>query len=312
MQYGELRQRLETSAIATPFSCAMIVDNPSAYQCIVQAELSLAGSAMSDTTRGQASYLWERALKRVLFTIEGFQGRLWRQDEDGILASFPDVESGVLAAWEIRFRLSSLPPVSGVRVSLRAGCDYGRVQEIGDEIGGEAVLTSRKLMQAAQPGQILASRRVAMELAPMVRQSLAPFSSPAFPDDMLMELHFDPISSNHRPPKPTTPYCLHLEKDERRYLVDEESGVVSLGRDPACDLVVSNPKASRRHGWIGKVDGKFVVIDKSSNGTFVSFADGSETLVRNGQLALSGRGRISFGHAIEEGMADVFNFEVRL
>lgn len=282
------------------------------YRCIVHAEIRLEGSALFDPTRGDTSYIWERGMRRLTMAINGFQGTIIRQDENGILAAFADAESGLLAAWEMRFRLSTLPPAAGARLGMRAGCEFGRVSGLADEIVGEPVSMAERLAEIAHEGQIITTRRVAMELPHNLRHSLIAFCSPSFPDGTLMDVQLDMSASQPRSPRPVEPYCLHLEGTDRRYLVDEESGVVSLGRDPACDLVVSNPRASRRHGWIGKVNGRFMVIDKSSNGTYVIFDDGSAHTVHNSQLALQGRGRISFGSQAHDGHPDAYRFEVRL
>ena len=47
--------------------------------------------------------------------------------------------------------------------------------------------------------------------------------------------------------------------------------VLTLGRDPSCDLVLDHPTVSRLHAQIRKMDGNFVLFDlKSTNGTFVN------------------------------------------
>ena len=42
---------------------------------------------------------------------------------------------------------------------------------------------------------------------------------------------------------------------------------------------------------------KFVLVDISTNGTFVAAEDGSETRLRREQAILNGDGTISFGHS---------------
>lgn len=68
-------------------------------------------------------------------------------------------------------------------------------------------------------------------------------------------------------------------------------GIIA-GRNPSCDIVMSDLRVSSRHAWIGLIDGKPVLRDlHSSNGTFLNAHAGSpvtETELRSGDM-------ISFG-----------------
>lgn len=46
---------------------------------------------------------------------------------------------------------------------------------------------------------------------------------------------------------------------------------MTIGRSPRCDIVLSDPRVSSRHAWIGLVDGQTILRDlKSTNGTFLN------------------------------------------
>ncbi|MCP3101129.1 FHA domain-containing protein [Myxococcus sp. K15C18031901] len=66
--------------------------------------------------------------------------------------------------------------------------------------------------------------------------------------------------------------------------------VLTVGRQPDCDLVVNEPSVSKRHAklcWWGPQVGTTIVDLKSSNGTFVNakeVASGGEMHVRDGDL----------------------------
>jgi pSer/pThr/pTyr-binding forkhead associated (FHA) protein len=66
--------------------------------------------------------------------------------------------------------------------------------------------------------------------------------------------------------------------DGREYQVSES---IVIGRDAACDVVVANRDVSRRHAEILATPGGYLVVDSSTNGTFVN---GQRV---KGQLALS-------------------------
>ncbi|MBI1424405.1 MAG: FHA domain-containing protein [Gammaproteobacteria bacterium] len=71
-----------------------------------------------------------------------------------------------------------------------------------------------------------------------------------------------------------------------------------LGRAKDCDLAVNTELASRHHAQLVFRKGKFVLIDQSTNGTFVKTQGGKEVYVQSEALPLSGSGFISLGKAV--------------
>lgn len=76
--------------------------------------------------------------------------------------------------------------------------------------------------------------------------------------------------------------------------------VLTVGRQPDCDLVVEEPSVSKRHAqicWHGPQVGCTVVDLKSSNGTFINakeLASGGEAHVRDGDLLGFGDATFAF------------------
>lgn len=67
-------------------------------------------------------------------------------------------------------------------------------------------------------------------------------------------------------------------------------GGVSIGRDPSLSqLVVGDPRVSKKHAWVGYRDGSIVVVDRgSTNGTFVNGQRVRQTTVASGdRIALA-------------------------
>ncbi len=71
-----------------------------------------------------------------------------------------------------------------------------------------------------------------------------------------------------------------------------------LGRAKDCDLEVNSELASRHHAQLVFRKGKFVLIDQSTNGTFVKTQGGREVYVQSEAVPLSGSGFISLGKAV--------------
>lgn len=71
-----------------------------------------------------------------------------------------------------------------------------------------------------------------------------------------------------------------------------------MGRAQDCELMINSDLASRHHAKIVYRKGKFVLIDQSTNGTFVKPQGGKEVYVQSEQTPLAGAGFISLGKAI--------------
>jgi hypothetical protein len=63
------------------------------------------------------------------------------------------------------------------------------------------------------------------------------------------------------------------------------------------------------HARIERRRDKFVIVDQSSNGTYVTVAGEREILLRREELILRGKGHITFGHANPAGAGEVLRFQ---
>jgi predicted component of type VI protein secretion system len=83
---------------------------------------------------------------------------------------------------------------------------------------------------------------------------------------------------------------------------------VLIGRRSGCDLRVVSRHVSREHARVEYRDGVFILVDLSSNGTFVQSEGGEIADVFRGECQLRGRGVISLGRPVDEGTEDLIEF----
>lgn len=83
-----------------------------------------------------------------------------------------------------------------------------------------------------------------------------------------------------------------------------------MGRGDACDIIVQNGFASRQHIRIELRFGKFILVDQSTNGTYIRFSDGNVVRLVREEMVLRGSGSISLGQPYSENPADLVEFSV--
>ena len=90
------------------------------------------------------------------------------------------------------------------------------------------------------------------------------------------------------------------------------NGPVTIGRVPDCDFVVGDQRVSRVHARIEKIGQTVVVVDLSSFGTWVRFAENPATDValRRNECVLYDTGEISLGAGFDDFSAPVTAFRL--
>ncbi len=303
---------------------------------IVRGEIIGGVRLASRLGEAEAAHAVERCLKRVERVVDGFRGRLLRSGAGQISAAFPTPEEASLAAIEMQRRVADLPPASGVKLALRLG-----VHEAGNE--DQAGLIAAQLLELALPDQILCSREIMVEVARNIGvrvrdlHQLELSGGEAF---QVMELIWHELDEEEMPSTLTSTSLLALEDLERgaeamnnglpqhdfhpvlngqpklciRYrgkahLLDEKTPFLTLGREHSNDVVVEDSKASRQHARIERKDGRYYLVDMSTNGTFVTFSGEPELFLRRESLPLRGSGRLCFGVSARDPKAEQAEFE---
>jgi len=101
---------------------------------------------------------------------------------------------------------------------------------------------------------------------------------------------------------------LRLQFDDRELLVDERRASMSIGRAIDNDLAVKGHLISRWHARIVIGRRNFVLIDQSTNGTFIQTSDGDELFARHDSVQLKGQGMIGLGCLPEQGSQHTIRF----
>ena len=102
---------------------------------------------------------------------------------------------------------------------------------------------------------------------------------------------------------------LLLQFDNRERLVDVRHSSITIGRAENNDIVMKGHLISRVHARIEISHNRFIMLlDQSTNGTFVQTADGDELFVRRDSLQIRGRGMIGLGRVPERASPHTISF----
>jgi hypothetical protein len=207
-------------------------------------------------------------------------------------------------------RMHSELQVEGQSVAIRIGCHFGPVVLENRDIFGAAVHTANRMTSQAKAGQIMITAAMVDRLAPewrsAVRQiDVATLRGKASEDELFEVLWQKEDATSMLPAlalgrlKEQRPRRLHLHIQGQELVLDDRRTNIAIGRAEENDVVVKGNLISRLHARIEFNRNKFLLVDQSTNGTFVMSREGEESFVRRDSMPLKGEGMIGFGRAPE-------------
>ena len=287
--------------------------SPAEPVCILVAEVSGAEALVKALGAGEAKHAIDRCLHRVDRAVAAAGGSLVRREADRLSARFARCDAAVLAAADMFVRVEGLPPQRGLRLTVQVGIHQGAgAAASGSASGAEAA--AGRLAAVARPGQVLASNPAVIQLSEATRhfagtsavrgKAVDGFEWPVFPIHRRAGL-VTPGGSLARPPQ-----RLRVRHQHEVLYVEANRPVVLLGREPGNDVVIVDPRASRQHARIERREQGFVLIDQSTNGTYVAADGGAEHCVRRDEHPLDGAGRLGCGFSANAIERDLVFFEL--
>ena len=288
---------------------------------------SVSGNALLQERIGtaEAAQAVDRCIKRIQRAVEGFDGRFVRNIGDELMAVFDNLENAFQAALEMQKRIADLPPVSGLKLDLRIGFAYGTVREESGWFTGEAISNVACLADLAKPGQILTNLLVITALPAELRalsheldavatnvdgQKMRVFELGAPESTLSASLIFRSSHAHEIDHALLAGAGLCLNYAEEIFLLNDSKPLICMGRDIGSDVLVRDPRASRNHARIERIRGQIVLIDESTNGTYVTFEGKKEFVVCKTRCVLHGQGKICFAASAHSQNADCASFEV--
>jgi len=250
--------------------------------------------------------------------VRSFNGVVVNTIGDEIMCKFTSADHAVIAANRIH-EVFSAGPMDGfdVKISLRIGIDYGDVVSRDEDIFGDVVNVAARIANIAVGNQTIISEKVLMGLSYEQRTKTRKYDRIAVKGKSDLLTLFEVMREDRdvtiMRSSITSTYAnlvqsLHLVYQGKSVTVQSNSKPFVIGRSITSDLVVDADLVSRIHAHCAYRRGKFILIDQSTNGTFVKTAEGREVYLRREEIPLVGRGVISLGESSRADNGQILQF----
>lgn len=265
----------------------------------------------------------DRCLRRMERSIEAFSGRVIKTANGELMAVFNSADEAFQAGIEMLQRVDDLPPVSGVKLEIRVGFSFGPVGE-DDGVAADATVSAAACLAGlAKPGHVLTDLETRSVLSSSLARSTRDLGVAASsggaagevhlfealaPDLSLASARFADVAEGG---KAEGLYAgrFRLRHASETIIVDDNRPIVKMGRDNDSDMQINDRRASRHHASIEHRGSKVVLVDTSTNGTFVTVSGQPELFLRKSECVLRGKGVICFAASSSSQKGDFVEFE---
>jgi class 3 adenylate cyclase len=249
-----------------------------------------------------------------------FNGTVIKTIGDEVMATFPDVDDAMSAAIMMQTQITADNKEEGrIPVSIRIGCHYGPVVQEQNDIFGAAVHTANRMTSQAKARQVVISadtvKKMSDKFKDQTRQIDVASVRGRIDEVALFELLWNPDEATSMLPtiewegRGKNASKVELSFRDQSIEVSDKQKSVSLGRADDNDLVIKGNLISRIHAKIEMRRGKILLIDQSTNGTFLQNVEGDESFVRRDSVELHGEGTIGLGRTEEPGSSLAVHFK---
>ncbi len=246
----------------------------------------------------------------VTSVVERHNGIVIKTIGDEVMSLFPLADDAVKAACEIQEVNEAGQTYAGERLALRAGLHHGPAILENDDVFGDAVNVASRMAGIAKATQVITTGETVEKLTGELRERAREFDIATVRGKQEEIRIFDVVWEKDgeitklvgldNKARPRSSILKLRYGNEHLEINSAEQAVFALGRATHCDLIVPGPLASRVHCRFEFRRGKFVLVDQSTNGTFVRTQDGEDIYLRREQLLLWGAGIISLGEEITD------------
>ena len=242
---------------------------------------------------------------------------------DELMCRFPDAEQAVQAACDMHLAIKDDPELAKLNIAIKIGLHHGPVLVENNDVFGDAVNVAARMVSLAKADQIITTGETVRFLPSAFNyatRNLGQSSVRGKQDEMeIAEVIWNDTTSL------TQMAGIGINQDLRNLLAARlvleyrgkpiellpeqlRSQTFKMGRWDRNSLVVDRELVSRIHAAIEFRQGKFILKDESTNGTYVLMENGARFFVRREEFTLHDRGLLCLGQAVKEDNPDLIRY----
>lgn len=293
---------------------------------VLFADLRGSTSLYESLGNARATEVVTQSIAALSRTVERCDGTVVKTLGDGLMAAFAHPRQAVQAADDMHESIALAAARAGrgrgrfPALKLQVALARGEVVEMAGDCFGDAVNVAARLLDHAGDNETLATASVLEALRDSERSRFRNINriqlrgrvepvqvhlleAPRGSDTVATQIG---DSAPGGEPEAIRLICMDLN----RVFAGPKLPVV-LGRSPQATYCIDDSRVSRSHARIDWHGGTFQLSDLSYNGTYVRFANDTETLsLRRGTCTLHGSGVIALGAPLSDPLAACVQFEV--
>jgi class 3 adenylate cyclase len=279
-------------------------------QAVMFADVSGSSRLYKQQGNAQAKRLIDQTLAVIRSAIECHKGVVVKTIGDEIMARFARGEAACQCALELQRQSLTLN-----LQSLRIGIAYGdTLLDPDGDVFGDVVNEAAEVAHIARARQILITRALWQQLNPSTAQLCDTFDrvvlKGAQSSSTLYRLHWESTTASQSATAVMDVQALHQKLEQYRLRLTAPDHQASFtpdqlplvfGRESRqADWPMHSTRVSREHARLVFRRGKYVLIDHSTNGTYLHVNGQDKPLyLRREEIPLTGSGRISFGGPLD-------------
>lgn len=250
-----------------------------------------------------ATALVTQALEMAGDVVRKANGTVVDTMGDEVLCTFDTAEAALGGARQLHRAVAAYAAEHGQEVALRIGINHGEVIETADNIYGDAVNVGSRLASEAKAQQTVLSQAVLERAPDELRERIRELDEIWIRGKQGTHRIYELLEANpetaitevaQRQAVSARAFLLSLAHGNRKVRLNPMCRRFTIGRSEENDLMINHPTVSRHHGEIQYQNGRFVYIDKSTNGTHIQL-DGRPRRLQRNTIELTGSGSISPG-----------------
>jgi adenylate cyclase len=249
------------------------------------------------------------------------RGTIIKNIGDEIMCVFPNADLAVEAAKNMHMAMQQQFAITqhGVKkLNIHIGLHLGQVVRKGKDVFGDAVNVAARLVSFAKARQILTTEKVVKSLKTQAT-TMTRHIDAASVKGKQEALNIYEVVWDGQGLTVAVQNCQIIKERESLLTLsykDEKTQVsriktnITLGRGNDNDLIVNDAFTSRTHALVYYKNGKFIISDKSTNGTYL-IVEGKSIYIHMDDHPLHTNGTLSLGRLLEADSPDVIHFELQ-